>query len=1044
MATSAMPVGLAMNAHGAPTEAVTNARFPGTVRDRARRGGDTCCNLLLHCAGVLPSLAVVLLCLQAQASDTLQAIRNVVVPLIAMSCCGLRRRSASPGEKRPPSKAAKLALQEAVDSVKRRMCQSSPQRKTRDTKCNQHSGHSTLICCLAWILVIILQSHSVVASSVAVVQLPSSRMLGLPPLPSAAAHDPSLPQAASTADTLWLSHLRREEPITPLPVQNALHAFGVGLVSGNASLQLGGWLRLDLHLRPVNASEGGGFNWTLPQGTAICGRVMPAVTLWGSGLHVAGCATGAATTAAAGLNPSGLGCGAMLHCAGACNSSLDVPPPVWAPGGLHSSDMLVTLHAELPVAAPLPGVRLVLNTSQASNEIADVRTGAQYTCITTVTKELWCWGGNAYGQLGVGSTHQHIAPQPVNPGQWGSGVSQQAVIQASTGYEHTCVILDDDSLWCWGAGQWGRLGLGDEANRLAPQRVQAGAWGSEAGQVRVTIVSCGQHLTCAALADDTLWCWGLDVKGALGIGATGNRLLPTQVVGTPGTSQVHALSAGGTVTCVVLSDATVWCWGRCGSGQVGAGTCNYQEAIYTPQHVNPGVWGTGALLQPAVEVSAGGYHTCAIQADSALWCWGKNYEGQIGIGSSSNNQWRPVRVNAAVWGSGHAQTAVVAVSAARRHHTCALLEDGTLWCWGKGLYGRLGTGSEANQVWPVQIMPHGDGTTDTTVVGLRAGPHHSCAILAGGTLQCWGRNQSGQLGTAPTPPQQQLLPQPVPPIATGACWQHMPSSQPGPLHIMTGAPHAAAGVCPGGGGASMPAWVQPGDSPPASPWAWLRSVPALLELTTGTWPAGPALHTAVGTLLATGAPPLPALVALRQCGVDGDGNASLQLMPRVLLARGGVGFAHLPSSASASAACSEWQLGALVEGTYTTGVGAAGDTSLAAESAAVVPLSPSLRLRLLSVQAGAAGGGLPAAGGGVHLRLSHALHALADVRVSIHTSRHGFGDVPCPVLCVQGFEVGCTAPPGAGTVYISVSVDGQLAEEALPLSYGGGAGVVCV
>jgi alpha-tubulin suppressor-like RCC1 family protein len=137
------------------------------------------------------------------------------------------------------------------------------------------------------------------------------------------------------------------------------------------------------------------------------------------------------------------------------------------------------------------------------------------------------------------------------------------------------------------------------------------------------------------------------------------------------------------------------------------------------------------LVKVGAKVAAGGYHTCAIKEDGSLWCWGDNEEGQIGDGTWEDKK-SPVKI---------IESGVVSV-AAGGFHTCAIKEDGSLWCWGKNDSGQLGYDSdEANEAknTPVQIMESG-------VVAVAAGLYHTCAIKQDGSLWCWGSNEDGQLG----------------------------------------------------------------------------------------------------------------------------------------------------------------------------------------------------------------------------------------------------------------------------------------------------------
>jgi len=242
----------------------------------------------------------------------------------------------------------------------------------------------------------------------------------------------------------------------------------------------------------------------------------------------------------------------------------------------------------------------------------------------------------------------------------------------STGNSHTCAILDNGSLKCWGSDADGQLGDGGtNTDKNTPVSVSLGT-----GRTAVA-VSAGYSHTCAILDDGSLNCWGYDVYGQLGDGGSNSdKTTPVSVSLGTGRTAV-AVSAGGLHTCAILDDGSLKCWGSDAYGQLGDGGWN--SAKTTPVSVS---LGTG---RTAVAVSAGRYHTCAILDDGSLKCWGYGGHGQVGDGGSNTITNTPVSVSL-----GTGRTAV-AVSAGGLH-TCAILDDGSLKCWGRDTYGQLGDG----------------------------------------------------------------------------------------------------------------------------------------------------------------------------------------------------------------------------------------------------------------------------------------------------------------------------------------------------------------
>ncbi|MFZ8804314.1 MAG: MopE-related protein, partial [Candidatus Calescibacterium sp.] len=176
------------------------------------------------------------------------------------------------------------------------------------------------------------------------------------------------------------------------------------------------------------------------------------------------------------------------------------------------------------------------------------------------------------------------------------------------------------------------------------------------------------------------------------------------------------VSAGSYHTCAIDTNGSLWCWGDNWYGQLGDGT-NVGKDV--PVQVSGTNWAS---------VSAGWYHTCGIKTDEILWCWGDNWYGQLGDGTNVGKN-VPVQVSGTNW---------VSVSAGK-DHTCGVKTDGTLWCWGRNNYGQLGDGTNVGKNVPVQV-------SGTNWVSVSAGWYHTCGIKTDGTLWCWGYNEYGQLG----------------------------------------------------------------------------------------------------------------------------------------------------------------------------------------------------------------------------------------------------------------------------------------------------------
>ena len=239
--------------------------------------------------------------------------------------------------------------------------------------------------------------------------------------------------------------------------------------------------------------------------------------------------------------------------------------------------------------------------------------------------------------------------------------------------------------------------------------------------ISAATVSAGNSHSCAVSTAGGVKCWGLST---LSDGSTTNSAVPVDVVGLG--SGVKAVSAGLGYTCAVTLAGAVKCWGDNTYGQLGNGTT-------TSSAVPVGVVGLGSGV---VAVSAGEFHSCAVTSAGAVKCWGHNAFGEVGDGTTTDSA---VPVGVVGLGSG-----VVAVSAGE-FHSCAVTLAGAVKCWGFNAVGELGDGTTAQSVAPVGVVGLGSG-----VVAVSASGFHSCAVTAGGSVRCWGRNPNGELGDGTT------------------------------------------------------------------------------------------------------------------------------------------------------------------------------------------------------------------------------------------------------------------------------------------------------
>jgi len=339
-----------------------------------------------------------------------------------------------------------------------------------------------------------------------------------------------------------------------------------------------------------------------------------------------------------------------------------------------------------------------------------VSTGSNHSLGIKGDGTLWAWGANSNGQLGTGGEPEADQPVPVPVAQ-GSTWSQ-----VSAGYRYTLGIKTDGGLWAWGINDDGQLGTGVQFMDLfLPFQVTQGSTWSQ--------VSAGYQHTLGIKTDGSLWAWGANSYGQLGIGESLVNQ-PTPMPVASGSSWFQA-SAGEFHTLGIKTDGTLWAWGSNYKGALGIGIPPGETHEPSPE-LNVG---------PFVQVSAGYYYTLGLQysQERYLWSWGDNDNGQLGIGEPLVNfSSVPAPVFSGLpW---------VQVSAGFSH-SLGIKTDGSLWAWGNNERGELGTGDDnARQYSPIQVGKEMDW------VSVSAGNFFSLGLRSDGCLYAWGLNDHGQLG----------------------------------------------------------------------------------------------------------------------------------------------------------------------------------------------------------------------------------------------------------------------------------------------------------
>ena len=374
--------------------------------------------------------------------------------------------------------------------------------------------------------------------------------------------------------------------------------------------------------------------------------------------------------------------------------------------------------------------------------ISEISLGPVTACATVEGGGLRCWGRNAECQLGLGD--QAAVGDDEYPAQAAALALGRPVTQVALGRHHSCALLDDASVRCWGANFTGQLGYGDWDSRgctpaSTPDQLPAlEIW--EGGEYTVQLAAGDDH-TCARSDLGRVRCWGGNGWGALGypdydhvgIDEPPVAVEPVDVGGT-----ATALVASNQTTCVVLDGGAVRCWGANFFGSLGYG---HGDSIGDDEH--PASAGDVPLPAGAAEVVVGSAHTCARLTSDELYCWGSNLFGELGLGDLNF--------------LGYAIPQLVPLGDALADLalggslTCARLADGRVRCWGTGQEGQLATGNVDGYGLgaPVADAPIVD-FAGPSAVELAASSGHACALLDDGSLRCWGAGAEGQSGQAQT------------------------------------------------------------------------------------------------------------------------------------------------------------------------------------------------------------------------------------------------------------------------------------------------------
>jgi alpha-tubulin suppressor-like RCC1 family protein len=369
-------------------------------------------------------------------------------------------------------------------------------------------------------------------------------------------------------------------------------------------------------------------------------------------------------------------------------------------GCQDGSESLASLQEPTPPAVGVGAAAAPLAFRQMS-------AGGYHTCGVTADNGAYCWGEN-FGQLGDGTTTRRQTPVAVTGGL--------RFVQVSAGLTHTCGLTTDNRAYCWGNEQSGRLGDGSTVPGPTAVPLPVAVVGGRSFRR----IDAGYAHTCGVTVGYVAFCWGDNHGGQLGDSTTTERVVPVRV--RAGTLRFLRVTAGEFHTCGVTRENRAYCWGDNTSGQLGDGT--------TTRHTTP-VAVKGRLSW--LTVVAAGYQTCGLSTDKRAYCWGNDGNGQSGIGAIYQRRKVPQLVVGGLQFQGVSPGG---------NHVCGVTLGNKAYCWGLNFAGQLGNGTTTTSTTAVAVsggLQFGGGVT-------AGSGGHSCGWTAAGQAYCWGRNESGALG----------------------------------------------------------------------------------------------------------------------------------------------------------------------------------------------------------------------------------------------------------------------------------------------------------
>jgi alpha-tubulin suppressor-like RCC1 family protein len=298
---------------------------------------------------------------------------------------------------------------------------------------------------------------------------------------------------------------------------------------------------------------------------------------------------------------------------------------------------------------------------------ASIYAGFLHSCGLTKQGAAYCWGHNASGEVGDGTTTDRTAPSAVAGGL--------AFVALSTAGDHTCGLTTSRTAYCWGANASGKLGDGTATTRTNPVAVTGG--------LVFSTLSVGPHHSCGVTVNGAAYCWGYNFHGQLGDGTTTDRWSPVPVLGG---LTFAAITAGAAHTCGVTTSGAAYCWGENSFGQLG------NEAVI--DRTSPEAVRAAPIF---TSLSAGAQHTCGVTSEGQVFCWGRNAFGELGDGTRTD---RSIPTRVALGGAGRQPRLSTGA-----YSTCVVTEGYAAFCWGSNVEGQLGDGTQIDRLTPERVGP---------------------------------------------------------------------------------------------------------------------------------------------------------------------------------------------------------------------------------------------------------------------------------------------------------------------------------------------------